>query len=393
MAVDPTPIQADEPARDHPDQTRPRGGEAAAAASLDLDGNNIERRTILHPNKCKSRLCPKCGLQRGLIFRSRLLEKLHLFPIPMLFTLTVDPKRHTSEEAVEHVRTNHLISHLMRRLDVSVWVWVLEFQKSGMPHWHVLADASHLPRRKVDLKLAWHVWRDLWGIGRLDLQKSKHKQSPENFIQYLSKYLIKVDPNIPEWVYTRTKALRFVQGSKAVGGVMRDPATADQDAADDQQGCKPKRQRKPSDRRTIDRMARCEMTTRILAERLNRDTGELTYTYCGTLTGTPADLHQLASMGGSDLGIDMCVERVSESRSRMYYTGAEWLSRITPPDIAELDRRILTAPLPKAMKYGCVHIPSWEQLHQHKMMHTIVGMLESLQLSISPESVLEGLRS
>lgn len=374
------------------DSMRPRSGEAAAAASLDLDGNNIERRTILHPNKCKSRLCPKCGLQRGLIFRSRLLEKIQLFPTPMLFTLTVDPKLHTSEEAVEHVRTNHLISHLMRRLDVSVWVWVLEFQKSGMPHWHVLVDASHLPRRKVDLKLAWHVWRDLWGIGRLDVQQSKPKQSPENFIHYLSKYLIKVDPNIPEWVYTRTKALRFVQGSKAVGGVMRDAATADQDAADEQQR-KPRQRRKPSDRRTIDRMARCGTTTRILAESMDKSTGELSYTYCGTLTGTPADLHQLAGMGGFDLGIRMCVEQISETRSRTYYTGAESLSRFTPPDIAELDRQILTAPLPKAMKYGSALIPSWEQLHQHKMMHTIVGMLESLQLSISPESVLEGLRS
>ena len=147
-----------------------------------------------------------------------------------MLSLTVDRKGTTTgkgfddPEAAHHFVTERaFIPELMRRCGIARWLWVQEFQSKtgdGWSHWHLLVDAEY-----VDLKLAWHLWRDTWGIGGVDLQRDRWGriikwQSPEHAVNYITKYLVKVpEGGYPDWVLDSPKRVRLVQGSKAVGAL------------------------------------------------------------------------------------------------------------------------------------------------------------------------------
>jgi hypothetical protein len=74
----------------------------------------------------------------------------------LMFTLTIDPQLFGSpREAYQYLRENRCISEIMRlirdsrhpgiRIHSTRYVYVLEFQENGYPHYHVLLDASWIP--------------------------------------------------------------------------------------------------------------------------------------------------------------------------------------------------------------------------------------------------------
>ncbi len=202
----------------------------------------IARRKI-----CGNWCCPECGAKKGKWLRKILhTQKIDLFINPKLFTFTVNPSAFDSpESAYRFVRNNNYIPRMMRYLHIKKWICVLECQKNGFPHWHIIADIDDLkeawikndgdklivsyknPDDKsyhhithyVDLKKIHRLWRK-WGIGeQVDFSHKKGKKNKAHCFNYITKYLIKNPENgFPQWLMDEEK-VRFVSASKAVGSL------------------------------------------------------------------------------------------------------------------------------------------------------------------------------
>lgn len=122
--------------------------------------------------RCWSRACEHCAPVLGRRVQGKLLAGVDQWKNPRMMTMTVDRTKFASPQAAyREVMERRYLPRLMEALGVVRWVRVLEFQMKtgdGWPHWHVLADAVG-SRGRVDLKLAWRLWRDTWGVGGLDL--------------------------------------------------------------------------------------------------------------------------------------------------------------------------------------------------------------------------------
>lgn len=215
-----------------------------AAGRLDSQGDNVVGSSDGNPSAvqcgemvisrcgCGRRLCPSCGAKLGKRLRARLHAKAALFVVPRMLSLTVDLKGtgtgvgfDSPGAALEHVRRRRLISHLMRRLGITRWVWVLEFQPgTSAPHWHILVDVSGLPNHEVDYKRAWYWWREVWKIGGFDgpSRRAVRMRDTAHAINYITKYLIKSPRDgFPEWVYgwdwKSQGSIRFCGASREVG--------------------------------------------------------------------------------------------------------------------------------------------------------------------------------
>ena len=277
----------------------------------------------------------------GTRLRMRMLARSDLFARPALLSLTVDRDGHTvaagaanaggfasPQDAHAYVVGNALVARLMRLLGVKVWLWVLEFQTKtgdGWPHWHVLLDLSTCPGGDVDLRRAWSIWRDRWGVGGLDLSRPGKFTDAAHAINYGTKYLIKQpEGGYPVWVLESRKAIRFVGGCKLLGPLVTG------DDGPDKSRCKgcgkladccvrcgccrksccacPPEPVPP----LLDRMARCGLATNVWAETADEDTGEVFTRFAGVLPVGVADACDgCDAKGGSVMTTTDDVGRVS----------------------------------------------------------------------------------
>src|SRR5690554_6506935 len=174
------------------------------------------------PTQCRCRTCDKCGPLIGWRTRQAMLSKAHLFRVPAMLSLTVDRKRFESPEAAHKAITEGgYVRRLMRLFGIRTWFWVLEFQTKtgeGWPYWHILLDLGDCGGR-LDLTRAWHLWRDKWGLGGLDLSAPKSFENAAHAVYYVTKYLTKMPEAFPPWVLLRKKVIRFVGGAKCIGSL------------------------------------------------------------------------------------------------------------------------------------------------------------------------------
>jgi hypothetical protein len=244
--------------------------------------------------------------------RQILLSKLELWKSPKLFTLTVDRSRFPNPRAAfDHITSGKFIARLMRDLGIVRWLWVLEFQTltgEGWPHWHLMIDVGDLPRRRVDLKRAWGLWRDRWRLGGLDLAKKETKiQSAEHAVFYITMYLTKMPRGgFPLWVLG-THGIRFVQGSEAVGPLVLKqsggPVRVNPEA-----GCITRRGERKS---FLDATSRCRLTSRIWVQEIDQGTGETRMRFAGTLPTSPSQLVALSME--KDISADIQIQEDPET--------------------------------------------------------------------------------
>lgn len=273
---------------------RPAAGAAAAAGGRRLETNdyNLKREVQVVTHKCNARTCPHCGRRRGWETRQVLLEKATegLFGEPYLLTLTIDPKRFGSpEEAHDAVTGGGFIPRLLRLMGIRVWVWVLEFHKSGWPHWHILVDLSERGRlTPADMKRMWHLWRDRWGVGGLDLQERKRLGTADHAIMYVTKYLTKPPRHgFPAW-FISGKRRRMVQASRAVGALCFKGGRERQEPEEPSED-RPRRESRP----LVERMAECEKYSHLLLREINEETGEERKEIIGEVPVSVWDLKQM----------------------------------------------------------------------------------------------------
>ncbi len=244
----------------------------------------------------------------------------------MLVTLTLDRDRWASpEEAHEYVMSGQFIRRLMHRLGVKTWVWVLEFQGksgTGWPHWHLLVDASHAPRRGLDLQRAWRLWREKWGLGGLDVTE-KRWASPSHAVNYVTKYLVKFPGRgFPLWVLESTRRIRFFQGSRKLGPLVSPPVVKSESdesseacaAETDEASEAPSKERRPM-RALIDRMAECRTRCNAV-RRTSLPNGTEQCTFLEVLDINASRLAMMAVYGdlASPVEIEKVVREYGETR-------------------------------------------------------------------------------
>lgn len=177
------------------------------------------------PKRADIALFSKKSLYRMLfLVRESTIEFLSLltltYPNPFLFT---------GQEVKKHL--NAVLTWLRRQVDIS-YVWFLEFQQRGAPHYHVLL--SERPYKAIREDLA-HRWSKIVGKGAEEQHKvyqvHKHPASwedirhPDGAARYVAKYAAKQDQkDVPEWYQG---VGRFWAASLDVRRSIPDPVTVE----------------------------------------------------------------------------------------------------------------------------------------------------------------------
>ncbi|WDI43969.1 rolling circle replication-associated protein [Bremerella sp. P1] len=164
-----------------------------------------------------------------------------------MWTFTVDPQLFNSpKDAYWYVKEQRAVSRTINRLKdlghlhSGRWFCVVEWQKNGMPHWHVLLDATRIPFSVMcDI---WNSFRPGWagpvegtrpGFGSIRFSATDHNfVGAEHAAHYACKYMIKhPDHGYPDWVLDSTRRIRRYETSRCL---LTPPAEPTEDIATDE---------------------------------------------------------------------------------------------------------------------------------------------------------------
>ena len=133
---------------------------------------------------CKSWKCERCGPKRVKQVRHAIIQVAQEFGLRRFLTLTLDPRSCTPEESVKYARKcwNKMRMYLKRKFGEAIsFIAILEFQKSGYAHLHILVD------RYINHSWIQKNWQAVGGGKFVNIrQVDIHRVSA-----YLSKYLTK----------------------------------------------------------------------------------------------------------------------------------------------------------------------------------------------------------
>lgn len=152
---------------------------------------------------CKCWDCPACSKNKANRYRKAIAELAESHRLNILLTLTLDPGKLNGKDSTRHINEvfAYFRTYLKRKLGHSPkYIRVLEYQKNGRAHLHVLLG-KHVQQRWVS-----EAWAALGGgkvvdIRRVSMRKVSH---------YLSKYLTK------EMILSAPKRSRRVTTSRGI---------------------------------------------------------------------------------------------------------------------------------------------------------------------------------
>jgi len=134
--------------------------------------------------RCKSWKCPRCGPRRAKQVRFAISKRATELDLTRLLTLTIGQDGCSPEQSVEYIRNcwSKLRVYLHRTFGEAIkFIGILEFQKNGYAHLHVLVD------RYIDFAWIQKNWQAVGGGHRVNIKKiDTHRIGA-----YLSKYLTK----------------------------------------------------------------------------------------------------------------------------------------------------------------------------------------------------------
>ena len=279
---------------------------SARRASVEPDGlssllepkkNNVtqssqDRVIYLCPTGCGRSCCPNCSYKIGMEIRKNLLARVRQIAIDErwgfdvngkpkvhinMWTFTCDPKLGLdSEELYDRESSRKYIAKIAQRFGWKYWVASVEWQKSGMPHWHVL----HLGRDKNDVYTDWNQVSAAWPLGNVlfsTTNTSKSGGKAENAIFYVTKYMTKgpdEEHEAPEWVMNRA-GLRMVRASRAVGAIRRKrqgPERGSRLSPDSEESATIRQNNRQA-------LADCGSTVTVLIESVQPSTGAVVYQF------------------------------------------------------------------------------------------------------------------
>ena len=133
---------------------------------------------------CKKLSCERCGPKRAWRYRNAIAKRAEELGLNKMMTLTLDPAKCPGGDSVAYLREcfSKFRVSLLRRFGKSIsYIAVVELQKSGMAHLHVLIGV-YIPQNWIS-----EAWQAVGG-GRIVDIRQRHIRS---VARYLSKYLTK----------------------------------------------------------------------------------------------------------------------------------------------------------------------------------------------------------
>ena len=173
--------------------------------------NSHPGKTQFYTIRCKCWGCSACGPRRAARYAIQIRKAAQRLGLKTLLTLTLDPSKLHGEESTKYI--NEVFAdfrvYLRRKLGYApVYIRVLEYQKNGNAHLHILLSCN--------LEQAWisETWSALGGgrivdIRRVDMHRVSH---------YLSKYLTK------DMLMEAPKRARRVTTSKGIRLLEKQPS-------------------------------------------------------------------------------------------------------------------------------------------------------------------------
>ena len=163
-----------------------------------------------HRVGCKCWNCSRCGPRRASMYCIRVGQAAEKHRLTTLLTLTLDPAKLKGEDPTRFI--NRVFAdfrvYLKRKLGhAPVYIRILEYQKNGNAHFHVLLNC-YLPQHWVS-----EAWSALGGGRIVDIKRvDVHRVS-----RYLSKYLTK------EMILYAPKGARRVTTSRHIRLLEKQP--------------------------------------------------------------------------------------------------------------------------------------------------------------------------
>jgi len=133
---------------------------------------------------CKSWSCAYCAPRRARRLKRSIVEQAQAHGLDRFLTLTLDPKKGTPEESWDRIKKAwaKFRVYLARKVGKGFqYLWVVEAQKNGYAHLHILLD-RFVPQAWVK-----HAWDAVGGGSIVFIVRSDVRRSGP----YLSKYLVK----------------------------------------------------------------------------------------------------------------------------------------------------------------------------------------------------------
>jgi hypothetical protein len=151
----------------------------AVAVGTSLDSSEVRFARI----NCKCWACPYCGPKKAKRYRCAVRENAQRLKLNRFLTLTLDPSK-IEGDPVRYLRGvfNEFRVYLRRKFGVAPqYIAVLEFQKSGNPHLHILLD------RYIERNWIAQTWSAIGGGRIVDIRFVDIGR----ISNYVSKYLTK----------------------------------------------------------------------------------------------------------------------------------------------------------------------------------------------------------
>lgn len=152
---------------------------------------------------CRCWGCQRCGPRKAGQYKHLIRNEAERLKLRRFLTLTLDPKKLSGQCPVSYLRDcfAKFRTYLKRKYrEAPQYIAVLEFQKNGNPHLHILID------RFVDKRWIESIWQSVGGGQQIDIKLvDLHRVS-----RYLSKYLTK------EMLVSAPKRSRRVTTSRGI---------------------------------------------------------------------------------------------------------------------------------------------------------------------------------
>ena len=211
---------------------------------------------------------------------------MHPHGIIWMWTLTTEQegKYATPEEAHQDITQNERIRKLAKAMGWKHWSWVLEWHKSGWPHWHLLV---YTPTRDRIEKSEVEQW---WKPGYTQYKRSDQVNGPTKSriiraAAYVTKYLTKPGESpVPAWVLDSKQRIRLCSSSRAWSAVERDEQLDENESSGSPMGAPDECNLDPENRKTHrEAISECGTQAVLLREYVNPLTGEICHEYLGTV--------------------------------------------------------------------------------------------------------------
>jgi len=161
---------------------------------------------------CKAWTCLRCGPKKARRVRHGIIEQAQKLDLRRFLTLTLDPRKCTAEESIEHIRDawRKFRVSLQRHLGRSVsFIAVVEMQKNGYAHLHVLI--GHYVRQQW-ISAAWSAV----GGGRMvDIRQVDIQRISAYVSKYMSKEMLLNHRAAKYRRYTTSRDIKLFEKAKS----------------------------------------------------------------------------------------------------------------------------------------------------------------------------------